>query len=127
MATQSSAGIAEGKKNRLEQAIEGLAEGVGNAIGFLAGSGILFGIFALLWVAFAAALLVSPASFEAAWEWIGSLPLVVQGLLWLLFLPVLAGMWIWETDWPLIVRLVLVVAIAGWSLLVMLPRAANRG
>jgi hypothetical protein len=33
------------------------------------------------------------------------------------------GLWIWETSWPLIVRVVLVVAIAGWNLLVFLPRA----
>jgi hypothetical protein len=44
---------------------------------------------------------------------------------WLLFLPVVAGLWIWETTWPLIVRVVLIVGIAGWNLLVFLPRAAQ--
>ena len=42
---------------------------------------------------------------------------------WVLFLPVMAGLWIWETGWPTLVRLLLVVGIAGWNLLVFLPRA----
>jgi hypothetical protein len=33
------------------------------------------------------------------------------------------GLWIWETSWPLVVRLVLVIGVAGWNLLVFLPRA----
>jgi hypothetical protein len=44
---------------------------------------------------------------------------------WLLFLPVVIGLWIWESTWPLVVRLVLVVSVAGWNLLVFLPRAAQ--
>ena len=44
---------------------------------------------------------------------------------WLLFLPVMIGLWIWETTWPLLVRLVLVIGIAGWNLLIFLPRAAQ--
>ncbi len=99
---------------------------ISNAIAFMAESGLLFVAFAALWVAFGGALVVSQGSIDGAWHWIGSLPIVVQGVAWLLFLPVLAGMWVWETTWPLVVRLVLVGGLAGWNLLVMLPRAAQQ-
>jgi hypothetical protein len=106
----------------MEWVIETLASGMGNTIGFLAESGVLFAIFAILWVAFAAALIWSHGSLDAAWQWIRGLPVIVQGIVWLLFLPVMIGLWIWETTWPLILRLLVVVGIAGWNLLVFLPR-----
>jgi hypothetical protein len=49
--------------------------------------------------------------------------LIVQAVVWLLFLPVAAGLWIWETTWPMLLRLLLIAGIAGWNLLVFLPRA----
>ena len=39
------------------------------------------------------------------------------------FLPVAAGLWIWETTWPMLLRLLLIAGIAGRNLLVFLPRA----
>jgi hypothetical protein len=48
---------------------------------------------------------------------------LVQIPVWILFLPVMVGLWIWESGWPLIVRVGLIVGIAGWNLLVFLPRA----
>jgi hypothetical protein len=107
----------------MERAIETIAGGIGNGIGFAAETGILFGIFAVLWVAFGAALVLSQGSLDASWHWIRTLPLIVQGLVWVLFLPVVVGLWIWETSWPLLLRLVLVLGVAGWNLLVFLPRA----
>jgi ABC-type amino acid transport system permease subunit len=107
----------------MEQAINAVASGVGNTIGFMAETGVLFAIFALLWVAFGVALIWSQGSLDATWQWVRSLPLIIQGVVWLLFLPVALGLWIWETTWPLVVRLVLVAGIAGWNLLVFLPKA----
>ncbi len=103
--------------------IETLANGLGNGVGWMAEHGILFAVFALLWVAFGAGLLLSQGSVDQTWQTIRGLPLIVQLIVWLLFLPVMLGMWVWETTWPLIVRLVLVLSIAGWNLLVFLPKA----
>ena len=61
-------------------------------------------------------------SLDSAWAWIGGLPVVLQGIVWLLFLPVMAGLWVWESGWPMIARLMIEVSLAGWSLLVFLPR-----
>jgi hypothetical protein len=106
----------------MEQIIETLASGVGNTIGFLAESGILFVIFAALWAVFAIGLIWSQGSIDQAWAWIGDLPLIVRAVAWLLFLPVMAGLWVWETTWPLVLRVMIIVGLAGWNLLVLLPR-----
>jgi hypothetical protein len=110
-------------RGRMEQLIETLASGVGNTVAWLAEHGVLFAIFAVLWVAFALALVWSQGSLDQAWESIRELPLPLQLVVWVLFLPVMAGLWVWETSWPLILRLMLVLGIAGWNLLVLLPRA----
>lgn len=85
-------------------------------------SGLLFLAFAALWLGFLAALVADPGTLDAAWHAIGGLPLVVQGIAWLLFLPLAGGLWIWTTDWPMLLRVALIVGIAGWNLLVFLPR-----
>lgn len=110
----------------MERAIETAATGLGNSIGWMAQSGVLFVLFALIWVAFGVGLIWSQGSIDQAWATIRNLPLLVQGVVWLLFLPVMVAVWIWETTWPLAVRLLLVVGIAGWNLMIFLPRALAR-
>jgi hypothetical protein len=107
----------------MEQLINTLASTLGNGVGWLAETGALFVVFAVLWVAFGAAIIWSHGSLDGAWHWIGGLPLLLQGVVWLLFLPAVIALWIWETTWPLVVRLVLIAGIAGWNLLILLPRA----
>jgi hypothetical protein len=109
----------------MERVIEPLASGVGGSIGWMAEHGVLLLVFALLWVAFGAALIWSQGSIDQAWATINGLPLILRAIVWLLFLPVMAGLWVWETSWPLVVRVVAILAIAGWNLLVLLPRAAQ--
>ena len=110
----------------MDQVIQSVASGVGNSVGWLAQSGVLFVIFLLMWVAFGAALVFSQGSIDELWATIGGLPFVVQALAWLLLLPVMAGLWVWETSWPLLVRLILIAGVAGWSLLIFLPKALQR-
>lgn len=49
------------------------------------------------------------------------LPLIVQIVVWVL--PVMIGLWVWETSRPLLVRLVFLVGVAGSNLFMFLPRA----
>jgi hypothetical protein len=107
----------------MEQVIEALASGLGNSVAWLAENGVLFGIFAVIWIAFGAALIWSQGSLDQAWQTIRDLPLIGQVVAWVLFLPVMIGLWVWETTWPFVLRLLFVVGIAGWNLLVFLPRA----
>jgi len=121
---ESTASVDEDRRQgRMEGIIETLATGLGNSVGWLAESGILFAIFAFIWIVFAAGLIWSQGSVDQAWQSIRDLPLIVQVVVWVLFLPVMVGLWVWETSWPLVVRLIVVVGIAGWNLLVFLPRA----
>lgn len=90
---------------------------------FLVSSGILLFLFGALWLAIGIALVREPGRIDAAWSRLRSLPLVVQGLACLLFLPVVAGVWVWRTSWPRVARLTLLGLLAGWNLLMFLPRA----
>jgi hypothetical protein len=97
---------------------------VTSVIPFLASHGILLAVFAALWALFGYALVRSRPSLDVTWIRIRHLPLVAQAVAWLLFLPVLAGLRIWRSRWPLVSRLVLIACLAGWNLLVFLPQSA---
>ena len=119
---ETSAAHVSGRAHRTEQVINTLATWGSNAAVFVVTSGVAFLLFLALWVAFAAGLLWSPASVDQVWRWIGDLPLLIQAVVWLLFLPVMVGLWVWETAWPLVLRLVIVAALAAWSVMIFLPR-----
>jgi len=99
---------------------------VTGVIPVLVRTGLLFLGFAALWFAFFAALGLDPAVLASTWTAIGELPLPVAMLAWVLFLPLVAALWAWSTDWPVVVRLVLVVGIAAWNLVIFLPRRETR-
>lgn len=108
----------------MERIIDTLATGLGDTIGWLADHGVLFGLFVVLWLAFGAALVASQGSLDQVWQTVSSLPLIVQLLVWLLLLPVMAGLWIWESSgWSTIVRVGLILGLAGVNLLMLLPRS----
>jgi hypothetical protein len=100
---------------------------LGNLAGWLATSGAALVVFGALWIAFGAAIVWSQGSLDAVWAWLRDQHIVVQGLIWLVFLPVTVGLWIWETGWPMLVRVVLVAGLAGWTVLMFLPKAAPKG
>lgn len=109
----------------MEQLFEAFGNGVGGAVSWMADMGVLFAVFALLWFAFGAAIVWREGTLDQTWARVQSLPLVVRALVWLLFLPVMVGLWIWERTWPRLVRLVLVLGLAFWNLLVFLPTALS--
>ena len=109
----------------METAIDTVARGLGGSVGWMAEHGILFVIFAVLWVAFGASLIWSQGTVDQAWAAIRDLAVPLQIVVWIVFLPVTVGLWVWETTWPLIVRIAVVAGLAGWNLLVFLPRAGE--
>ena len=107
----------------MDRFFEAFSSGIGNGIGWLAEHWVLFGVFLVLWVAFGAALVTSQGSLDQAWQTIRAFPLPLQIVVWVLFLPVMIGMWVWEASgWNVVVRLVLVVSLAAWNLFMFLPR-----
>src|SRR5262245_11315475 len=80
-------------RSGMEQLIGTFASAMGNTVAWLAEHGILFAVFAVLWLAFGTALVWSQGSLDQAWESIRELPLPMQLVAWVLFLPVMAGPW----------------------------------
>jgi hypothetical protein len=74
-------------------------------------------IFAILWVGFAVALVVNREWLDLLWNWVRALPSVAQIIVWVLFLPITVGLWIWESSWPALVRLLAFAGIVAWNLL----------
>jgi hypothetical protein len=78
-------------------------------------------LFTTLWVTFLAFLVFSQGSLDDIWHRLRDFPLILQGVAWLLFLPVTAGLAIWETAWPLVVRLVLIIGLAWVNVYLFFP------
>ena len=74
-------------------------------------------IFSVLWVGFAIALVVNPEWLDLLWNWVRALPLVPEIILWVVFLPIMVGLWIWESSWPALVRLLASAGIVVWTVL----------
>jgi hypothetical protein len=114
---------------RMERVLEGsigllvgrVVVPVTSTIPILVRTGILLAAFATVWLAFLAAMVGAPGTLDEVSRAIGAWPFVMQLLAWVLLLPVMAGLWVWDTDWPLVVRAGLLVALAAWNLLVMIP------
>ena len=73
-----------------------------------------FAVLTLLWLIFAIALVFNRELLASAWQTLRGWPLVMQVIVWLLTLPVTLGLWIWQTAWPLALRLVLILGLA-WA------------
>lgn len=71
-------------------------------------SGVLFGASVLITLAFGYLMVADPARLVDAWQWVRSLPLIVQIILWALFLPWMAALWVWSMPWALGVRIAVV-------------------
>lgn len=80
-----------------------------------------FAVLTLLWLAFAAALLFNRDLLDTVWQSFRSWPLLFQIIVGLLVLPVIAGLWIWETSWPLLLRLILVAGLAWVTVYTFFP------
>lgn len=99
----------------------------GLGIALAAGATFVFNVlvwllFTVLWLAVLAALAFRPATLDEVWRSLRRRPLVAQAVIWLLFLPIMLGLWIWERAWPSTIRLVLLLAIAAWNVFLFFPR-----
>lgn len=81
-----------------------------------------------LWAAFGWALVSRPVALDRAWRAVRDLPLPVEALAWIAFLPWLSGLAVWESGWrgaharSLAVLGVAVAFIVFWSILTFGPR-----
>jgi hypothetical protein len=85
-------------------------------------NGLAFAVLTVLWIGFGAALLFNQAALDSVWQLFTGMPWIVQGIVGLLVLPVALGLWIWESSWPIWLRLVPVAALAVGTVYVFFPR-----
>ena len=74
-------------------------------------------IFAIFWVGFAIALIMNREWLDLLWNWVRALPTMAEVLIWLLFLPIMVGLWIWESSWSTPVQLLGLAGIVVWTFL----------
>jgi ABC-type amino acid transport system permease subunit len=112
-------------RRTLEAAVAIVALGAFGALA--AGANFAFNLpiwllFTALWTILLAALALRRPAVDDAIASVRATPLLVQALLWVLFLPIAIGLWIWRRTWAAPVRLVLVVAFAAWNVFLFFPR-----
>lgn len=78
------------------------------------------------WLAFFAALIGSPSTLDDIWATIRDLPLVVEGIVWLIGFPFLAGLMIWQASWDESIRLISIAVLATAYTYMFIPRAWKR-
>lgn len=88
----------------------------------LLSSVLAFLILTALWLGFGTALFLNPHVLGKVWLRFHSWNIFLQLLVALLVLPVVLGLWIWQTRWPTWLRLVFVVALAWMTVYTFFPR-----
>lgn len=81
-----------------------------------------FIVLTLLWIGFLGALLFNREILNQAWKAFRRMNIVLQVVIGLLILPVVIGLWIWNTRWPVWVRSLLVLGLAWFSIYTFFPR-----
>jgi hypothetical protein len=76
-----------------------------------------FVVFVILWIGFAVALVVNREWMDLLWDWVRALPSLAEIIVWVIFLPIMVGLWIWESSWAALVRLLAFAGIVVWTLL----------
>lgn len=105
----------------IDRAVRWVVVPVTGVIPVLVRTGILLALYAAMWLAFGIALALNRDAVSQAWQALGAWPLPLQAVAWLLFLPLTAALWVWGTDWPEALRIVVIAGLAGWNVLVFLP------
>jgi hypothetical protein len=83
---------------------------------------VVFVLFAGLWLVLATALVIRPGVATAVWHELRGRSMIVQLIVWVLFLPVTAALWLWSRPWPTALRATLIAALAFVNLVMFLPR-----
>jgi hypothetical protein len=76
-----------------------------------------FVIFALLWIGLVLSLVVNRDWPDLAWNWVQALPSAARIAVWVAWLPIMTGLWIWQSSWPALGRLLAFAGLVAWNLL----------
>ena len=74
-------------------------------------------IFAILWIGLAITLIMDPSWLGQFWDWVQTLPPVLKILALVFITPIMTALWICESSWTSIVRMLAFGGLGGWTLL----------
>ena len=74
-------------------------------------------IFTILWAGFAIALITDAEWPSILLDRVQALPTLVEILIWVLFLPIMMVLWIWEASWSTCVTVLAFIGIVVWTIL----------
>jgi hypothetical protein len=74
-------------------------------------------VFGILWIGFAITLIMNPEWLDQLWNWIGGMPSVIRIFAWVFITPIMTILWIWESSWTLLARILGLSGIGGWTAL----------
>jgi len=75
-----------------------------------------FLIMVSMWTAFFVLVAVSPGTLLDMWGWVRDLSWPLEVLMWIVFLPWMLALAVWQTDWAAWLRWTLIILFAvGWT------------
>jgi len=77
----------------------------------------------IFWIAFAVLWIFDSSVLGSIFHWIQGIPLILEIIVWIVFLPWVFSLWIWQTSLALWLRVIIIVVIA---LVTMGGSAGNR-
>jgi hypothetical protein len=83
--------------------------------------GLAFATIVAIWLAFGVALVGDPGGLVALWGTIQGLWLPLRASVWLFFLPWVLGLWAWQSDWSIWLRLAVVAGLAAATIAAFYP------
>ena len=83
-----------------------------------------FAVLTILWLGFGATLIFNQALLDTIWQLFRGLPFVAQILIGLLLLPLILGLWMWQSPWPVWIRLILVIGLGFATIYTFFPKQA---
>src|SRR5512146_2078109 len=83
---------------------------------------VAFSLLSLLWLGFLIVLFTNQQLLVSAWQAFAGWPLIFQMVVWLLGLPLVLGLWIWQMAWALWLRVILVLGLAWVTVYLFFPR-----
>ena len=75
-----------------------------------------------VWAAFLVTMAVAPDTLDSIWQWFSQQDPMLRVAGWLVALPWTAALAAWESSWPVLIRFVIVVALAFGTVLAYAPR-----
>jgi hypothetical protein len=89
--------------------------------GFFILSLIAVAVIGLLWVGFGLAAWLEPGLLARIWDWVDALPIGSEIVAWVVGLPWMVGLAVWQGPWPDLVRVGVMVGLAAASVWVFYP------